>query len=124
MGAIEQTTQQYAENTTIHGIGYIFGSSGISVLERLLWILIVCLGIFGAIFLSVTAYQNWQETPVLTTVATTGHPIEKVQFPAITICAQVVKNSHTFSQKNQQCAKLNNDFFACSFANILYIVFF
>ena len=90
MGAIEQTTQQYAENTTIHGIGYIFGSSGISVLERLLWILIVGLGIFGAIFLSVTAYRNWQETPVLTTVATTGHPIQKVQFPAITICAQVL----------------------------------
>ena len=99
MGALEQTTQQYAENTTIHGIGYIFGS-GISAVERVLWILIVSLGIFGAVFLSVTAYQNWQETPVLTTVATTGHPIEKVQFPAITICAQV---SSKFRRKNIVC---------------------
>ena len=89
MGAIEQTTKQYSENTTIHGIGYIF-ESGLSVLERLLWILVVSLGIFFAILLSVTAYQNWQENPVLTTVATTGYPIEKVQFPAITICAQVI----------------------------------
>ncbi len=85
---VSETAFQYSNATTIHGIGYIF-EAGLWVLERLFWIVVVGLGIFFAILLSVTAYFNWQNNPVLTSVATTGRPIETVEFPAITICAQV-----------------------------------
>ena len=88
MGVVSRTVQEYSESTTIHGIGYIFGH-GVSALERFLWFLIVATGVGFAIALAIVAYINWQDNPVLTTVATTGHPIEKVEFPAITICAQV-----------------------------------
>ena len=41
-----------------------------------------------ALTLSISAYTNWTGNPVLTTVWTTGHPIEKIPFPSVTICAQ------------------------------------
>ena len=37
---------------------------------------------------SYTIYKEWQNQPVLTTIGTTGLPIEKIKFPAITICGQ------------------------------------
>ena len=87
-GSIGKTAKEYSQSTTIHGFAYI-GEDGLLILERLLWIFIVCLGIFLSIYMSVSAYVEWKGNPVLTTVATTGFPIEKVEFPAITICAQV-----------------------------------
>ena len=87
-GFIGKTAKEYSQSTTIHGFSYI-GEDGLLIFERLLWIFIVCLGIFLSIYMSVSAYVEWKGNPVLTTVATTGFPIEKVEFPAITICAQV-----------------------------------
>ena len=87
-GPVGQTAQQYSESTTIHGIQYIFENDKF-MFDRILWILIVICGIFFAVYLSVLAHVEWKNNPVLTTVATTGFPIEKIDFPAITICAQV-----------------------------------
>ena len=83
-----EAIKEYADSTTIHGISYIF-KNGLSVLERLIWISAVVIGIFFAIYLSIFSYVNWQDSPVTTTVLTTGKPIRDIPFPAITICAQV-----------------------------------
>ena len=88
MSGVKRTVKDYSESTTIHGISYIF-ESGLSALERLLWICVVCVFLGFAIGLSVQAYINWKDNQVLTTIDTTGHPIEKIEFPAITVCAQV-----------------------------------
>ena len=85
---MDKTLREYSETSTIHGIGYIF-QPGISVVERIVWILVVLLHLAIAIFLAIVAYVSWKENQVLTTVQTTGHPVEEVEFPAITICAQV-----------------------------------
>ena len=37
---------------------------------------------------SYTIYEEWENNPVLTTIGTTGLPIEKLKFPSITICGQ------------------------------------
>ena len=34
------------------------------------------------------AYTAWQDNPVLTTVKSTSYPVNKVEFPALTICGQ------------------------------------
>ena len=57
-------------------------------IERVLWVVVIIIAIYIAAFFSIKAYVNWQENPVLTSVGTTGYPIEKVEFPSITICAQ------------------------------------
>ena len=79
--------REYAENTTIHGINYIF-ESGIPVIERLLWIVAMIIMLCFASLLSIKAYIEWEDHPVVTTVMSTGKPIKEIEFPAITICAQ------------------------------------
>ena len=83
-----KTIKEYAENTTIHGIQYIF-ENGSSVFEKFSWILVVVIGAIFAAILSIQGLQKWKNNLILTTVETTSYPIEKVEFPSITICAQV-----------------------------------
>ena len=83
-----EALKEYADSTTIHGISYIF-KNGISILERIIWIAAVVTGTIFAIYLSTMSYLDWQNSPVSTTLLTTGKPIRDIPFPAITICAQV-----------------------------------
>ena len=86
-GPIPKTAYEYADVATIHGIYYIF-EAGRLIFERIFWIIVVILALAFAIGLSVSAYKNWKANPVLTSVGTTGYPIEKIKFPSITICPQ------------------------------------
>ena len=84
---------EYAKSTTIHGINYIF-QSGIPIIERLLWIVVMMIMVFFASLLSRSAYIEWEDHPVVTTVKSTGKSIKDVEFPSITICAQVKHKYH------------------------------
>ena len=84
-----ETVHDYSKATTIHGIQYIF-EKNLSPLEYCFWVLVVFIGILLATLMSVIAYVEWKENPVLTTVKTTGHPINQIKFPSIAICAQVL----------------------------------
>ena len=93
------TAKQYAAATSIHGITYIF-EGGRLFLERILWVVLVVLASILAWRLSEPLFENFSQNPVLTTVSTSGYPIENVEFPAITICAQgavneIVGENHT-----------------------------
>ena len=44
--------------------------------------------IYFSILSSYQIYIEWQNQPVLTTIGTTGLPVEKIKFPSITICGQ------------------------------------
>ena len=83
----ETIAQDYAESATIHGISYI-GQREQAWPHRLLWLLVVFGGVAVAVHLSTSAYTNWQEDPIITSVRTTALPIEDLEYPAITICGQ------------------------------------
>ena len=85
---LSKIIKEFADSTTIHGINYIF-ESGIPIIERLLWIVAMIIMLIFASFFSLSAYKEWEDHPVVTTVMSTGKPIEEIEFPAITICAQV-----------------------------------
>ena len=86
MGLLK-TVKEYSESSTVHGVGYIF-ASGQHVLERLLWVLVVLVGISLATFFSVEAYLAWGDFPVITSVSTTALPIEDLAWPSVTLCNQ------------------------------------
>ena len=85
--AIKTTTREFANCTTVHGILYVFDTA-LKILDRLLWFLICCFGLFLAVYWSYDAWITWKEHPVLTSVSSTGLPLQKIDFPAITICSQ------------------------------------
>ena len=82
-----RTAKEYASVTTAHGFSYICNDE-YSRGDRILWILIVILAISFTVFQMATLYYQWQEDPVITTLDTVAHPIEEIQFPAVTICPQ------------------------------------
>ena len=84
-----KTLVGYATASTTHGIYYIF-ERGRWILERFLWIFVVLIAILLAVSWSWKAYKKWEDDPMITSIATTGLPIQKIPFPSITICAQGV----------------------------------
>ena len=74
------TIKEYALSSTIHGIGYIFETNRL-IFERLLWIIVLIVAVLIGTLLSIYTYKSWQDDPILTSVGTTGFPIEKIEFP-------------------------------------------
>ena len=70
----KQTVLEYAANATIGGISYIFDGA-LLILERLLWLVVFVVLVILAVYWSLEAYQQWKESPVLTSVKTTGKQI-------------------------------------------------
>ena len=87
----ENTIQQYAKATSIHGIAYIF-EEGRPIRERLFWIILMVLGLAFILYQSIYIYKDWQEDPIIITVGTTGKPIKDIDYPTITICPQGKSN--------------------------------
>ena len=105
---MKNTSTEYSQSSSVHGIQYIFESGTNLLASRIIWVIIVVifaiLGIVWSVEVSrrchlknmvslkqiriLQAYVDWQDNPVLTSVRTTGLPISEIEFPAITICGQ------------------------------------
>ena len=69
--SVRKTLTDFAENTTIHGIGYIFNAL-IPLIERCLWAVVFGFFAILAIYWSADIAVQWQADPVLTSVKSTG----------------------------------------------------
>ena len=108
-----RTLIEYASLTSLHGISYIFEQNRF-LYERILWICAILIAILIGTHLSWDAYRTWQDDPILITVGTTALPVEKIEFPAITICGQgsvqEVVDAALFHQFNRYLLLKNKDF--------------
>ena len=93
--AINSTIQEFASITTIHGLAYVFDRSG-KTFDNVLWFISVFIGTVFSIYMSHDAWKTWQDSPVLTSIKSTGLPLQKIDFPAITICSQGLIQVHNF----------------------------
>ena len=73
---------EFLEGSTIHGLVHI--STAKSRAARVAWVVIVVASFAFAIREITNAFQEWQESPVSTTITT--HPITELEFPAVTVC--------------------------------------
>ena len=67
----QKTVSDFASNTTLHGIKYIFDEK-VLIFERIVWLLICIILTFLAIFLSLQNLYQWESSPIITSVGTTG----------------------------------------------------
>ena len=79
------TVKEFTQNSTVHGIGYIF-SKGIPLADSIFWTLLSLASLSLAIYMSVDAYLEWQTKPTITTLANSSVPANEITFPAVTIC--------------------------------------
>ena len=81
------TIKNYSEISSIQGIVYIFASNQ-SLAGRFFWTSVVSLMLILGTYWSIVAYNEWEESPVLTTLTTPAMPVNDIDFPAITICSR------------------------------------
>ena len=84
-----QILKEFLETSTIHGLAYI--SNVPSKTGKALWLAIVIAGFYTAGYLINSSYEEWESTPVATSIST--HPIATLPLPIITICPP--ENSNT-----------------------------
>ena len=81
--------REFLDTSTIHGLAYI--NNAPSKTGKELWLIIVILGFCTAGYLIASSYEEWESSPVSTSIST--HPIADVRLPIITICPP--ENSNT-----------------------------
>ena len=81
--------KDFLNTSTIHGLAYISNVS--SKTGKALWLIIVIAGFCTAGYLIASSYQDWESSPVSTSIST--HPIASLPLPIITICPP--ENSNT-----------------------------
>ena len=89
----------YMENSSIHGVGFI---SKTKAFRRAFWLFVVLTGFTGAFIIIFYNFQNWAETPVITTMETL--PISELKFPRVTICPP----PNTYTNLNYDLMKSGN----------------
>ena len=107
ISSIVQVLSDYCQNTTIHGIQYWISAG--TVVERVLWVGIVCIGFATAFTLVSSAIQHWIDVPSKVTITTFSMPATEVPYPAITICNKNGKNVGEYLR-----AVFDNFQYACS----------
>ena len=90
----------FMQTTKIHGLGYI---SRTRTFVRLFWILVVIGGWTGAAFFLHKSFQNWEDSPIKTTIET--RPMtDGLTFPKVTVCPP----THTYTDLNYDLMMVEN----------------
>ena len=63
-GVLKRTIKEYAGNTTIHGIGYVFDKEA-GWLDRFLWLLVVLAFLALTGYFTAQIWNQWREEQVL-----------------------------------------------------------
>jgi hypothetical protein len=83
--AIKRTANEYAGQSTVHGVGYIFDRE-LSPLDRVLWFLF-CLGLGClAIHWTKESFTGWRNNQIITTLKNTAKPVTELEFPTLASC--------------------------------------
>ena len=68
---VRKTVKEYCTQATVHGLKYVSDTNS-PPLDRCLWAFVCLISMCLAIALSAKSYIDWQDDPILTTIATTG----------------------------------------------------
>ena len=80
--AVMDSLKEFLESSTIHGLVYI--SSARNKTSKVLWLLVVLAGFSVAGYLITSSLQDWEKSPISTTITT--HPIREAPFPRVAVC--------------------------------------
>ena len=76
--------EQYLESTTVHGFAYLHGRN--SYCTRIFWTCIILAGFSIAGWMIFCSVIDWDANQTITTLESIATPIQKVQFPTVTVC--------------------------------------
>ena len=80
----KKETKAYFSETTVHGFRYVV--EGRTIMERMIWIIFITVGFALGINLIYKSVDDWNNSPVETTIGEVSAPVQELPFPAITVC--------------------------------------
>lgn len=83
--ALKETFEEFARNTSIHGVQYIVDAKGTKA-SRICWAIIVSIMFIVSNVLVDVFWERYKTNPTRVNVDTNHAPISELNFPAITIC--------------------------------------
>ena len=75
------------QTSTVAGLHYAFKPNQ-TLAGRFIWFTVIIILAFLGFWLSLENYYQWKNEPVVTTISSTGLPIEEVEFPSVVICSK------------------------------------
>uniref|UniRef100_A0A182FFS8 Pickpocket n=1 Tax=Anopheles albimanus TaxID=7167 RepID=A0A182FFS8_ANOAL len=82
------TFRNFCENTTLHGLRYVYGDERLRQggMLRMIWLFVCLISIGFTTVMGMIAWVRFRTTPTITTIETMTYPIWKIPFPAVTVC--------------------------------------
>ncbi|XP_045454262.1 pickpocket protein 28-like [Melitaea cinxia] len=80
-----QDMREYLLTSTLHGLRYI-GEKKLTWLERFFWLIAFGSSLICAGFFILNVYAKWRMSPMIVSINPENMPLNKLPFPAITIC--------------------------------------
>ncbi|XP_073955030.1 pickpocket protein 28-like isoform X2 [Choristoneura fumiferana] len=77
--------QDFAQNTTLHGLGYI-ADKKLSTIEKIFWTVSFVTSVSLCAMLIWNVWVKWQSAPIIVTASDDLISVEEVPFPSVTIC--------------------------------------
>ena len=84
---VENILRDYSSESSIHGIQYLANRKH-SICGRAFWIMVVCMSLACTSYQVFNIWRQWVDDPVVTTLNTISLPVERIDFPAVTLCPQ------------------------------------
>ncbi|XP_063909907.1 pickpocket protein 28-like [Zophobas morio] len=78
-------------NSSIHGLKYLVGKER-TLIEKSLWLAVLSVSIYTCSLLIKSAWQKWEECPVVVGFGQTPVRMWEIPFPAVTICSEYEYN--------------------------------
>ena len=84
---MEALLHKYVQTSTVAGLHYAFKPNQ-TLAGRFIWLTVIIILAFLGFWLSLENYYQWKNEPVVTTISSTGLPIEEIEFPSVVICSK------------------------------------
>ncbi|XP_058837402.1 pickpocket protein 28-like [Topomyia yanbarensis] len=78
---------EYCSNSSVHGIKY-FACKRRTIYEKIWWIVMFFISLYGCGRLIENVYNKWDQTPVIVSFSEKSTPVWQIPFPAVTICPE------------------------------------
>lgn len=82
---ISELAKQYCSYSTLHGLRYV-GDTGLSIVERIFWIISFTIALTVAIYYICYLYQKWSLSPIIISLSPDPISLNEFPFPSVTIC--------------------------------------
>ena len=86
---VGQKTSQYCDESSIHGFLYLAPSRQSWL--RLLWTGLLTVALYLSYIVVKSLLDHWSNNPIVTSIGTTEYPIQKISFPAVTVCSNAME---------------------------------